>query len=200
MAAENEACDWGEMPSDALVSVFGKLDVIEILTGAGLVCRAWHRLAASALGPHAVAPRRHEAHELWLRGGAAADRKGRGHGARRDRPLRGHHGAVLCRYHCQRRPPALPFSEVGEATADREGRGHGARRNRPLRGHHGGVLCRYLRQRRPPALPFSEVGEVFSTPFTFLSVEGWMETRAPANSWFALCVITAASFWKCLIL
>jgi hypothetical protein len=47
MAAENEACDWGEMPSDALVSVFGKLDVIEILTGAGLVCRAWHRLAAS---------------------------------------------------------------------------------------------------------------------------------------------------------
>lgn len=47
MAAENEACDWAEMPSDALAAVFAKLDVAEILSGAGLVCRAWHRLAAS---------------------------------------------------------------------------------------------------------------------------------------------------------
>lgn len=45
--AEAEARDWAEMPSDALAAVFGKLDVAEILTGAGLVCRAWRRLAAT---------------------------------------------------------------------------------------------------------------------------------------------------------
>jgi predicted negative regulator of RcsB-dependent stress response len=45
--AEAEARDWAEMPSDALAAVFVKLDVAEILTGAGLVCRAWRRLAAT---------------------------------------------------------------------------------------------------------------------------------------------------------
>ncbi|PAN05605.1 hypothetical protein PAHAL_1G224400 [Panicum hallii] len=45
--AEVEARDWAEMPSDALAAVFGKLDVAEILTGAGLVCRAWRRLATT---------------------------------------------------------------------------------------------------------------------------------------------------------
>ncbi|KAJ1261257.1 hypothetical protein BS78_09G015200 [Paspalum vaginatum] len=45
--AEDEARDWAEMPSDALAAVFGKLDVADILTGAGLVCRAWRRLAAT---------------------------------------------------------------------------------------------------------------------------------------------------------
>lgn len=44
---EVETRDWSEMPSDALAAVFGKLDVAELLTGAGLVCRAWRRLAAT---------------------------------------------------------------------------------------------------------------------------------------------------------
>ncbi|XP_006647223.2 putative F-box/LRR-repeat protein 23 [Oryza brachyantha] len=44
---EVESRDWAEMPSDALAAVFGKLDVTDLLTGAGLVCRAWRRLAAT---------------------------------------------------------------------------------------------------------------------------------------------------------
>ncbi|KAG8058807.1 hypothetical protein GUJ93_ZPchr0002g23370 [Zizania palustris] len=42
-----ESRDWAEMPSDALATVFGKLDVSDLLTGAGLVCRAWRQLAAT---------------------------------------------------------------------------------------------------------------------------------------------------------
>lgn len=45
--AEGESRDWAEMPSDALAAVFAKLDVADLLTGAGLVCCAWRRLAAT---------------------------------------------------------------------------------------------------------------------------------------------------------
>lgn len=45
--AEGESRDWTEMPSDALAAVFAKLDVTDLLTGAGLVCCAWRRLAAT---------------------------------------------------------------------------------------------------------------------------------------------------------
>ncbi|XP_052145349.1 putative F-box/LRR-repeat protein 23 [Oryza glaberrima] len=44
---EVESRDWAEMPSDALAAVFGKLDVTDLLVGAGVVCRAWRRLAAT---------------------------------------------------------------------------------------------------------------------------------------------------------
>ncbi|TVT99942.1 hypothetical protein EJB05_54657 [Eragrostis curvula] len=44
---EGETRDWSEMPSDALAAVLAKLDATELLTGAGLVCRAWRRLAAT---------------------------------------------------------------------------------------------------------------------------------------------------------
>ena len=42
---ELEIRDWAGMPSDALFAVFGRLDVADILTGAGRACRAWRRLA-----------------------------------------------------------------------------------------------------------------------------------------------------------
>lgn len=37
--------DWAELPRDALLVVLHKLDQLEILVGAGQVCRPWRRAA-----------------------------------------------------------------------------------------------------------------------------------------------------------
>ncbi|CAL4997245.1 unnamed protein product [Urochloa decumbens] len=42
---EEETRDWAEMPLDALLAVLGRLDVVDILVGAGHVCRPWRRAA-----------------------------------------------------------------------------------------------------------------------------------------------------------
>ncbi|CAO2209871.1 unnamed protein product [Urochloa humidicola] len=43
---EEEARDWADqLPLDALLAVLGRLDVVDILLGAGLVCRPWCRAA-----------------------------------------------------------------------------------------------------------------------------------------------------------
>ncbi|KAF6999017.1 hypothetical protein CFC21_015090 [Triticum aestivum] len=44
---EGESHDWAGMQSDALSTIFGKLDAADLLTGAGQVCHAWRRLADS---------------------------------------------------------------------------------------------------------------------------------------------------------
>ena len=38
-----EARDWAELPVDALLAVLRRLDAVDILTGAGHVCRPWRR-------------------------------------------------------------------------------------------------------------------------------------------------------------
>ncbi|KAF7107762.1 hypothetical protein CFC21_108347 [Triticum aestivum] len=40
---EEEARDWAELPRDALLAVFHKLDHIDILTGPDMVCSPWRR-------------------------------------------------------------------------------------------------------------------------------------------------------------
>ncbi|KAG8058814.1 hypothetical protein GUJ93_ZPchr0002g23375 [Zizania palustris] len=48
MAEDGSECrDWAEMTSDSLASVFAKLDVSDLLAGAGLVCRPWRQVAAT---------------------------------------------------------------------------------------------------------------------------------------------------------
>ncbi|CAO2164101.1 unnamed protein product [Urochloa humidicola] len=42
---EEETRNWAELPLDALQSVLGRLDAVDILVGAGNVCRPWRRAA-----------------------------------------------------------------------------------------------------------------------------------------------------------
>ncbi|CAL4997260.1 unnamed protein product [Urochloa decumbens] len=42
---EEETRDWAELPLDALLAVLGRFDVVDILVGAGHVCRPWRRAA-----------------------------------------------------------------------------------------------------------------------------------------------------------
>ncbi|CAL5007857.1 unnamed protein product [Urochloa decumbens] len=42
---QEETRDWAELPLDALLAVLGRLDGVDILLGAGLVCRPWRRAA-----------------------------------------------------------------------------------------------------------------------------------------------------------
>lgn len=42
---EEAARDWSELPRDALLSVLHRLDNVDVLTGAGQVCRPWRQAA-----------------------------------------------------------------------------------------------------------------------------------------------------------
>lgn len=44
-----EGRNWAELSPDALSVIFGKVGAVEILMGAGRVCRAWRRVAREPL-------------------------------------------------------------------------------------------------------------------------------------------------------